>query len=354
MKVLHLPTSVGNHGYSLALTERRHGLDSKSLVIGNNYFQFRSDISLELNGSKLRKKIQLLNLFFKIYKDYDIYHFNFGQTLIDFPLKRVNLLDLPFYKGRKFMTFNGSDLRQLVDRKTNPYTPFSIQENDENIINYNISLDNKKERIAKILRYVDHCFVVNPDLMRFISNEKATYIPFIKSSWFDIERVERNQKINKTIKIVHAPTNRMIKGTDYIINAVNNLKNKYPIDFTLVENMSHENALKIYRSADLIIDQIRIGWYGGFALEAMKMGIPVAVYINKYDLQYVPYNMKIALNESVVNVNPQTLEDKLRQIIENRDILHEISDRAYEYVSEFHNPDKLINIIIDKYREHSK
>lgn len=44
MKVLHLPTSVGNHGYCCALAERRLNIDSQSLVVGVNVSGSYSDI----------------------------------------------------------------------------------------------------------------------------------------------------------------------------------------------------------------------------------------------------------------------------------------------------------------------
>ena len=343
MKILHLPSYVVNHGYSLALTERRQGLDSKSLGIGANKFGFNSDIVVKLSSNKIESKFQLLRLFRKIYKSYDVFHFNFGGSVIDFPGRNLDLLDLPFYQGRKFMTFNGSDLRQLVDHKINPY--FNLQNGFMKMH----SEERIHKRVNKILKNTNHCFVVNPDLMRFLPREKCSFLPYIKTSWFNIEK-QNNITNDKNIKIVHAPTDRKIKGTDFIVNAIENLQKKYAIDFILIENLSQEEALKIYVTADLVIDQVRLGWYGAFALESMKMGIPVAVYINENDLEYVPYDMRVALSEAVINVNPDTIEEKLDNFLGDRQALNEKGKKGYEYVNEFHNPDKLIKIVIEHYQ----
>ena len=340
---MHLPSYVGSHGYSLALTERRHGLDSKSLGIGTNKFGFNSDIVVELSSNKIISKFQLFSHFKAIYKYYDIYHFNFGQSIIDFPSKNIDLLDLPFYQGRKFMTFNGSDLRQLVDPKINPY--FNFQNGHMRVH----TTERKIKRVKKILKNMQHCFVITPDLMRFLPKEKCSFLPHIKAAWFDIERKPTNA-MDKTIRIVHSSTSQKVKGTAFIINAIKNLQRKYPIEFFLVENLLHKDAVKIYKSADLIVDQIRLGWYGAFALEAMKMSIPVAVYINENDLQYVPYDMRNALGESVINVNPDTIEEKLNDFLADRAALNKIGEKGLEYANEFHNPDKLIKLVIDRYR----
>ena len=56
-----------------------------------------------------------------------------------------------------------------------------------------------------------------------------------------------NVDSNKKFLIVHAPTNREIKGTSFIISAVENLKLKYDFEFMLVENVSHEEAKKFMK-----------------------------------------------------------------------------------------------------------
>ena len=43
--------------------------------------------------------------------------------------------------------------------------------------------------------------------------------------------------------------------------------------------MKINEALKKYKQADVIIDQVRVGWYGAFAVEAIKMGIPVFPFL---------------------------------------------------------------------------
>ena len=51
-------------------------------------------------------------------------------------------------------------------------------------------------------------------------------------------------------------------------------------------------ALKIYEEADIVIDQVLIGWYGGFGVEVMKMGKPLAVYIRRRFKVYPQTNVK--------------------------------------------------------------
>ena len=43
-----------------------------------------------------------------------------------------------------------------------------------------------------------------------------------------------------------------------------------------------------YRDADIVVDQLLAGWYGGFAVEAMALGKPVIAYLRESDLHHVP------------------------------------------------------------------
>lgn len=88
----------------------------------------------------------------------------------------------------------------------------------------------------------------------------------------------------------------------------------------------------------MVIDQVLIGWYGGFAVEVMKMGIPVAVYINEDDLKYVPSQMANDLNKSIINITPFNIVEVLSTFIENKQLLYDKSMQVSSYVEKWHNP----------------
>ena len=81
---------------------------------------------------------------------------------------------------------------------------------------------------------------------------------------------------NNTLKVLHAPNHRKIKGTEFFISAINELKSEgYPIELILLEKVSNEEIKKIMSSVDIVADQLIVGWYAMFALEAMSMEKPV-------------------------------------------------------------------------------
>ena len=58
--------------------------------------------------------------------------------------------------------------------------------------------------------------------------------------------------------------------------------------------------------ADVLeVDQLLAGWYGGAAVEAMMMGVPVIAYMREEDLGWVPADMAREL--PVVSATPDSL-----------------------------------------------
>src|SRR5262249_28969673 len=67
--------------------------------------------------------------------------------------------------------------------------------------------------------------------------------------------------------VVHAPSNRVRKGTAHVIEACAQL----PVELDIVEGLRHDEARERYARADIVVDQLNAGWHGVFALEAMAL-----------------------------------------------------------------------------------
>lgn len=133
------------------------------------------------------------------------------------------------------------------------------------------------------------------------------------------------------LRIVHAPNHRGFKGTHYVIEAVDKLRSEgLPIELVLVEKVPNREAIEIYRTADVVFDQCLVGFHGYFALEAMALGKPVMVYIRD------PKNYLIAPDECpFINIEPRTVESKLRELVAQRDVLHDVGRRGRTYVETY-------------------
>ncbi len=347
MKVLHLPTSVGGNSWGLSQAEKKLGLDSEVLIIKQNWLQYKCDHNLNLQNKFFLEQVTTLFMWFKkAKKEYDVLHFNYGSSLFDYQRLGLILLDLPFYsKEQKIIfTYNGSDARGV-----HPIEYWDEIENPKKSFYQMIMQVLKRYKIKKVERYADHIFALNPDLLHYLP-KKATFLPYTISNWDEIKNC--NYKIDNKIKIIHSPTSRDLKGSKYILDALANLEKKHSnIEIQIIENIPHEEALKLYQEADLVIDQVLIGWYGGFAVEVMKMGKPVAVNIREEDLKFIPNDMANDLKESIINITPFNIEETLDRYIQNKKLLYEKSKKVVAYVKKWHNPVYVAKIVKEIYEK---
>jgi len=330
--------------WGLAQGEKTLGLKSEVLYLTNNWLQYPADRVIFKNGQESlgRKMIAIPNLIkevYKIRKNYDVFHFNFGSSLIDLPRFGFHLVDLPFYKGKIIVTYNGCDARQkypTIDRV--PYSACHIGDCYQGICNSGTRDKMKRLRIAKFDQYADAIFAVNPDLMYFLP-QRAKVLPYAISNWDEIKTLPY-KGVREKLKIVHSPTNRAAKGSDLIIHCLMRIKERYGdlVEFVLVESLPNEKARQVYAEADLAIDQILIGWYGGFAVELMKMGKPVMTFIREEDLHFLPVEMAHECREAFIHVDANSIFQKLCSLVENPQILKKYREAAIDYVHRWHDP----------------
>lgn len=336
MNVLHLPTSVGGNSFGLSRGERRLGLNSDVLLSRQNWLNYEYDLCLYLDDRNFLDRLyQSFKTFNNVKGKYDVFHFNYGSSLLDFQKIGLFLLDLPFYpkSAKKVITYNGSDARGVHPVAYWPELGCPKQSFYERL-----AIQLKKNKIKRAAKYVDHIFALNPDLLNYLP-EKTQFLPYSIASWDMIDRVDKNILAQSRIKVVHSPTSRDLKGSIYIIEAMKVLCNRYSfIDFEIIENLPHSVAIEKYKSADLILDQVLIGWYGAFGVEAMKMGIPLAVNIRNEDLRFIPYEMARDLEHAIINITPFNIEDKLAEIFEAPQMLIQKREAALEYVHKWHDP----------------
>jgi glycosyltransferase involved in cell wall biosynthesis len=161
--------------------------------------------------------------------------------------------------------------------------------------------------------------------------------------------LSKYKSIKNTIKdkplIVHAPTSPEFKGTPYILKAIDELQQSYNFDFKLVQNLSHEAAVKIYEASDLVIDQVLTGSYGLFAIEAMALGKPVVCLISDFMKEKYPKELPI------ISANPDNLKAKLEYYLKNQELLLELGAKGRQYVEKYHDRNSICLDLIDIYNK---
>ncbi len=367
IRILHCPTDVGGSPQRLARMERELGAHSVSVVLRPSRFQFEPDqILFEPNDGLLQWGAKMWTLIRSASRNFDIIHYNFGRPLVYFSpsvgggsvsslkvhaqLGRLGcalfeFADVAFLKrtGKGIVvTYQGDDARQ-GDYCLENHDITIAKEVDEDY--YTARSDARKRRqIARFRRYADRIYAVSPDLLSFVP--AAKFLPASRDvrQWTPHYPAPRARP-----RVLHAPSHRGVKGTRFLLEAADRLQREgVPFDLTLIENLPNQEALQRYREADLVVDQLLAGWYGGFAVEAMALGKPVIAYLRESDLDVLPQEMRAEL--PVIDANPETIYAVLKEwLTVRRHALAERGRAGRAYVERWHDARAIAKRLIGDY-----
>lgn len=152
---------------------------------------------------------------------------------------------------------------------------------------------------------------------------------------------------HKALRIVHAANHRHFKGTNFLIEAVEELRAEgLDIDLILVEGLPNDQAVAEYRKADVIFEQCLIGFHGYFALEGMALGKPVMCFIRKPELYLLsPEECPIILT------SVSTLKQDICRLFECREKLKEIGCKSRQYIERHYTVEAFAQRLERVYRQ---
>lgn len=365
LRVLHCPTLVGGNPQGLAAAERALGLRSRAIALAQNYLNYEIDeVLFRETDSKLQREVKLWRLIWRAVTEFDIVHYNFGCTILParyppsifqsnghslgpaFALKawydrHARLADLRILEraGKGIVvTFQGDDARQ-GDYCLKAFPISAAQEVEPGY--YSPEADEgKRWRISHWARYADRIYALNPDLLHVLPAH-AEFLPYASVDPRTWQPVLPEDPGTRKPVVLHAPSHRGVKGTRFIVDAVERLQAEgVEFEFLLVESLSHAEAACLYRRADLLIDQLLVGWYGGLAVELMALGKPVICYIRQEDLHFVPARMREEL--PIIDATPDTIYSVLKEwLTHRRHQLTERGRRGRQFVETWHDPIKI-------------
>jgi len=376
IRVLHCPNAVGGNPCGLARAERDLGLESWCVSFSQNPYGYEADeILFGRNSGPFRREAKRWQLLLRALKDFDVIHFNFGRTIMPqsaagstaaqrgTPVRVLDvrkgvfqcyarlfeMRDLSMLKRagkRIIMTYQGDDARQgdfcLANFEINPametepgyYSPESDAQ--------------KRQKIARLSRYADRIYALNPDLL-WVLPPQAQFLPYSHIDLTDWRPVDDRRPAQEVPVVLHAPSHRGVKGTRFILDAASRLRAEgIPFELVLVEGIPHQKARRLYERADLVVDQLLCGWYGGFAVEAMALGKPVISYIREQDMKFIPQKMREEM--PIIGATPATICAVLKELLtERKHELLEIGRRGRAYVEKWHDPRKIAASLKDEY-----
>ena len=307
MRVLHSPVNIAGGPGAISQGLRDIGVESTLLVFNERPFERGFDRNLHLRDTSRLTSVplnlpkQLAALAWALPR-FDVFHFHAGMTLA--PAR----LNLPLLKAaRKAAVFQswGSDLRGRPAADVGYLRSASAV-----IVGSYLT-----RRLAPRGPWPD--YEVVPPAIVLRDWEPAPKEP------------------GETLRVAHAPSKRAVKGTDDVIAAVEALRARgAPVELDLIEGVPHREARRRYAEADVIVDQLRIGWYGMFAIEAMALGKPVVVHLDEQAAAETEEAFGLEL--PLIHADERSLEDVLARLVEECESLPERGRRSREYVERVH------------------
>lgn len=308
--------------------DRTLGYASDSLVYSTYYFTKNFTFNLEnyFKNPLISPWLPYLVFLWSSVK-YDIFNFYYrGGFLLKRPGYRLELPLLRLAGKGIIFRAHGSDVRQEdVTRGLGRYNAYTDYTHEEVRRKMGKTDTDVKEDVARALRYGSVCLSMG---------DMSEYTPGSKNDVFywgiDLKKVPYvGVKNRKIVRIVHAPNHRKLKGTRFLEKAIDSLKKRgFPVELKIIEKVPNEDALDLYKNADVIADQFLIGWHGTFAIESMALGKPVVCYIRKKS--YLPSWAKCP----IVNANPDNLESKLEELVKSYELRKKLGEEGRRYVEQ--------------------
>jgi len=343
---LHLPIVICNQPWEMSKALNRIGVYSRYLILDNldagwllpGKPDYNFNVRHRPKDEWDRQIIWDLRRFF-VYAllNFSIFHYHSNFPLFE---DYSDLKILKKFRKKIVTSYWGCDVRDPKECKKYAF-------NTCQICTLDCPSEQAKKRMDIFSKYADIKLVSMPELLEYVPD--SVYWPAVVDSefWSPAPGSKNKTADSKSFKIMHNVGNKNIrgdaKGTRAILAAVDRLQRAgFKIEFISLDKVPNRELKFFYEKSDLVIEQLRAGWHGVTALEAMSMQKPVISYIRddlkKYDLEL-----------PVISANPNNIYMELKKLLSNPKELLAIGQRSRHYVVKHRDSTTLAKKLVDIY-----
>ena len=337
--VAGLESGLHKLGYDVrAVTIGLHEFEYGQLKINPVWARWTQKVSTMQNTGKSASFLALwiINLALRVWgtlwvtMSFDVLVLNNGRSLL--PLH----LDLLLYRARGIrivaMMGHGSEIRPAcIDSLGSGGRMFSSEENQ--------TLKREcfaKRRFVRRVEALSHIVISTPTLSHYLRkpyiNGHLLGIPIPKQVILQKGGRDRDQKRTKLLpKVVHIPSQPVVKGTDMIVEICTTLEREGLIEFEFRTGLTHFEAIELLATSDILVDQAYSDvWMPVLATEAAFLGVPAIVA--GYAWEFLDKTTSRRAKPPVINVPPDEIESSLRELLGNTARLKELGQQARDFV----------------------
>jgi hypothetical protein len=245
-------------------------------------------------------------------------------------------LALARLRGRvALIQFNGSDCRtaEVADR-LHPARARIVRPELDGMVRRNLRLGGLAAGAA-VVQDLELVTYVEPTFGAVYVLPLAIDLPAIDAARTAAETgaaAEANAP-DRPLRVLHAPSDRRVKGSDEIEAAVAEAARELPLELVTVSGRPHAEVLDEIARADVVIDQLNAETPGVLALEAMALGKPV---LCEYDATKLA---GFARPSPAVAIAPGSIAGPLLDLCRDRERMTRLGADGAAYARRLHSPE---------------
>jgi hypothetical protein len=274
--------------------------------------------------------------FFWGLKNFDVFVLDFdGGFLRETPLR---FLEFPLYSvaRRKIVAIpygsDATDVRLCADA----ISKVAIMQDYPAL---GVNADGVERRVMHYCRWVSFvvCGGVMVDFLPRADLLVTSFCGIDADEWRDDGVRVRAAPEQAAVKILHAPNHRNIKGTQFLIDACEELRAEgVPVELVIRERVSNQEIKELMREVDIVASAFITGFYELFAVEGMSMGKPVLNYWRP-DLKSIYSTYSFAAECPVVDTPVGKMKENIRRLAEDPSLRRRLGEAGRRYVEKYHS-----------------
>lgn len=157
-------------------------------------------------------------------------------------------------------------------------------------------------------------------------------------SWSAKAQGAVNDGENGVVRVLHTPNHRGFKGTEFLVEAVEQLKGAgIKVELIMLERVPNEHVRRIMQEVDILAEQFIATGYAMSGIEGMASGLPVLANLDHeaYTRVFRRYGF---LDECpILSSPPERLAANLKLLIRNPALREELGRAGRAFVEKYHS-----------------
>lgn len=199
---------------------------------------------------------------------------------------------------------------------------------------------------AQVARWTKHATHVSSgcDWVQYMHHWDTLMIAHFSidlNKWKTLREIDFPKKFRKArpLRLFHAPNHTTIKGTNFFVQAVEDLKKEgCAIELVMKRKVPNTEIRETIETCDVILDQLVIGWYAMFAIEAMALGKPVICYLDPQLIDFYEFSGLLKSEEiPILSATPKTIKQLIYDIYTGKQPLRPTAMKGRPYLVKYHS-----------------